>query len=78
MLARPMPPTVKSLLSSVISDLSNRNASSRKVRESELDHWIIVDFFGQEERWSEGSSDHSLILGTEVGLAALERGIIGS
>ena len=40
-----------------------------------MDHWIIVNFF---DRGSDGSLDHSLILGTDIGLGAMERWIIGS
>ena len=38
-----------------------------------MEQWIIVVvFLGQRERWCDGSSDHSLILGTKVGLTAVE------
>ena len=46
-----------------------------------MDHLIIALFLGQRlawQRWSDRSFDHSLTLGTEVGLAAMERRIIGS
>ena len=35
-------------------------------------------FFGERERWSDGSSDHGLNLRSVVVLAHLDRGIIGS
>ena len=38
-----------------------------------MDHSIIAWFLGQRERWIDGSLDHCLNLGTEIGLGAMER-----
>ena len=46
-----------------------------------MDLWIIAWFLGERlfwHSWSDGSLDHSLILGIEIGLAQLERWIFGS
>ena len=58
-----------------------------------MDQWIIVNSFGSEgsidqwiigsllifwDRRSHGSLDHTLIVGTDIGLGAMDRWIIGS